>query len=95
LSRALATNADLAVALARFARERGSAVRFYRQASHLLTPFFQSYLPLLGAARDALMGPACRTPGLRGMMTTTLAGLRRGWLSADTLDAEGRYPLES
>ena len=95
LSRALATNADLATALAQFARRRGPAVRFYRQASHLLTPFFQSRLPLLGPARDALMGPACRAPVLRGMMTTTLAGLRRGWLSADTLDAEGRYPLDT
>ena len=94
LSRALTTNADLAAALAQFARERGSAVRFYRQASHLLTPFFQSRLPL-GPVRDALMGPACRAPGLRGMMTTTLAGLRRGWLSAGALDAEGRYPLDS
>jgi 2-polyprenyl-6-methoxyphenol hydroxylase-like FAD-dependent oxidoreductase len=95
LSRALATNPDLAAALAQFARERGSTVRFYRQASHLLTPFFQSRLPLLGPVRDALMGPACRAPGLRGMMTTTLAGLRRGWLSASALDAEGRYPLDS
>jgi 2-polyprenyl-6-methoxyphenol hydroxylase-like FAD-dependent oxidoreductase len=95
LSRALATNADLAAALAQFAYRRGSAVRFYRQASHLLTPFFQSRLPLLGPVRDALMGPACRAPGLRGMMTTTLAGLRRGWLSAGTLDAEGHYPLDS
>jgi len=95
LSRALATNADLAAALAQFARERGSTVRFYRQASHLLTPFFQSRLPLLGPVRDALMGPACLAPGLRGMMTTTLAGLRRGWLSTGALDAEGRYPLDS
>jgi 2-polyprenyl-6-methoxyphenol hydroxylase-like FAD-dependent oxidoreductase len=95
LSRALATSNDLAAALALFARWREPSVRFYRQASHLLTPFFQSQLPLLGLARDALMGPACRAPGLCGMMTTTLAGLRRGWLSADTLDAEGRYPLDS
>ncbi|MBI3196280.1 MAG: FAD-dependent monooxygenase [Rhodospirillales bacterium] len=95
LSRALATNADLATALAQFARRRGPSVRFYRQASHLLTPFFQSHLAPLGVMRDVLMGPACRAPGLRGMMTTTLAGLRRGWLSVDALDADGRYPLDS
>lgn len=40
------------------------------------------------------MAVACRAPGLRPMMTSTLAGLRRGWLSADALDAEGRYPLD-
>ena len=93
LSRALATSSDLATALDLFARRRGPPVRFYRQASHLLTPFFQSNQPLLGLARDALMGVACLAPVLRPMMTSTLAGLRRGWLSADTLDAEGRYPL--
>lgn len=93
LSRALAASDDLATALALFARRRGPPVRFYRQASHLLTPFFQSRQPLLGLARDALLGVACRAPGLRPMMTSTLAGLRRGWLSADALDAEGRYPL--
>ena len=93
LSRALATSSDLATALDLFARRRGQPVRFYRQASHLLTPFFQSNQPLLGLARDALMGVACLAPVLRPMMTSTLAGLRRGWLSADTLDAEGRYPL--
>lgn len=94
LSRALADGGDLVAALASFARRRGPPVRFYRQASHLLTPFFQSRQPLLGLARDALMGVACRAPGLRQMMTSTLAGLRRGWLSADALDVEGRYPLE-
>jgi len=94
LSRTLATASDLAAALGSFSRRRGPPVRFYRQASHLLTPFFQSRQPLLGLARDALMGISCRAPGLRPMMTSTLAGLRRGWLSADALDAEGRYRLD-
>jgi 2-polyprenyl-6-methoxyphenol hydroxylase-like FAD-dependent oxidoreductase len=94
LSRALAASDDLAAALTLFARRRSSPVRFYRQASHLLTPFFQSHQSLLGLARDALMRPAGLAPGLRTMMTTTLAGLRRGWFSTGKLDAEGRYPLE-
>ena len=94
LSRALAGSDDVAAALALFARRRTSSVRFYRQASHLLTPFFQSDLPLLGLVRDALLGPACLAPGLRTMMTSTLAGLRRGWFSTDELDAEGRYTLD-
>jgi 2-polyprenyl-6-methoxyphenol hydroxylase-like FAD-dependent oxidoreductase len=95
LSRALAASGGLATALALFARRRGPPARFYRQASHLLTPFFQSRQPLLGLVRDALMGVACRAPGLRPMMISTLAGLRRSWLSVDTLDAEGRYRLDS
>ena len=95
LSQALAAAADLGSALALFARRRSSSVRFYRQASHLLTPLFQSDQPLLGPARDALLGAARFAPGLRPIMTSTLAGLRRGGLSADTLDAEGRYRLDS
>lgn len=94
LALALAASADLPAAMADFARRRGPATRFYRQASHLLTPFFQSNQPLLGLARDTLMVPFCLAPGLRRLMTTTLAGLRRGWLSADSLDAEGRYSLD-
>ena len=29
----------------------------------------------------------------RRVLAGTLAGLRRGWWSADSLDADGRYPL--
>lgn len=78
-----------------FARRRGATVRFYRQASHLLTPFFQSRLVPLGWMRDAGMGLACRLPLTRPLATTTLAGLRRGWLSAASLDEAGHYRLES
>ena len=85
----------VAAALALFARRRSSAVRFYRQASHLLTPFFQSRLWPLGLLRDAFMGPACHVPGMRPLMATTLAGLRRGWLSSAALDAEGNYRLDA
>ena len=79
--------------LADFARRRNATVRFYRQASHLLTPLFQSNFAPLGWARDAVMGLSCRLPVSRGLATTSLAGLRRGWLSAATLDDEGRYRL--
>jgi 2-polyprenyl-6-methoxyphenol hydroxylase-like FAD-dependent oxidoreductase len=79
--------------LADFARRREATVRFYRQASHLLTPLFQSNAAPLGWLRDAFAGWACRLPIARGMATTTLAGLRRGWLSAGKLDDRGRYLL--
>ena len=88
-------SADLAAALALFAKQRSSTVRFYRQASHLLTPFFQSRLAPLGWLRDAFMGLACHLPGLRPLMGSTLAGTRRGWLSSSPLDGEGRYPLSA
>ncbi len=93
LARALVESSSLDAALALFAKRRSSAVRFYRQASHLLTPFFQSRLAPLGLLRDAFMGLACHLPGMRPMMGSTLAGTRRGWLSSSTLDSEGRYPL--
>jgi 2-polyprenyl-6-methoxyphenol hydroxylase-like FAD-dependent oxidoreductase len=93
LAQSLVESSSLDAALALFARRRSSTVRFYRQASHLLTPFFQSRLAPLGWLRDAFMGLACHMPGVRPLMGSTLAGTRRGWLSSSTLDGEGRYPL--
>jgi 2-polyprenyl-6-methoxyphenol hydroxylase-like FAD-dependent oxidoreductase len=93
LGRSLAEAGDLPQAMELFARRRGPPSRFYRSASHLLTPFFQSDGQVLGVLRDLLMQHACQAPVARPMMTTVLAGLRRGWLSADSLDADGRYPL--
>lgn len=93
LARAVEESGTVADAIGRFAERRGATVRFYRQASHLLTPFFQSNLPPLGWARDAFMILACRLPVLRPMAATTLAGTRSGWLSSVPLDAEGRYRL--
>jgi hypothetical protein len=81
--------------LADFARRRSTAVRFYRQASHLLTPLFQSKAAPLGWLRDAFSGWACRLPISHGMATTTLAGTRTGWLSSAKLDEEGCYCLDS
>jgi 2-polyprenyl-6-methoxyphenol hydroxylase-like FAD-dependent oxidoreductase len=94
LARAVEESETAADAIARFAEGRSATVRFYRQASHLLTPFFQSRLDPLGWLRDAFMITACRLPVLRTMACTTLAGTRSGWLSSMPLDAEGRYVLD-
>ena len=94
LARAIAGTGDLTSALASFARRRDGPVRFYRQASHLLTPFFQSRSGALGLLRDAFMGMSCHLPGMRGLMGSTLAGTRRGWLSSVALDGDGRYRLD-
>ena len=95
LAQALAESDGLLAAFAQFAKHRSATVRFYRQASHLLTPFFQSRLAPLGFARDAFLGWGCRLPVLRPLMTTTLGGLRTGWLSARALDAGGRFCLDA
>ena len=94
LARAVADSETSADAIARFVERRSATVRFYRQASHLLTPFFQSRIAPLGWLRDAFMILACRLPILRPMAGTTLAGTRSGWLSSVPLDAEGRYDLD-
>jgi 2-polyprenyl-6-methoxyphenol hydroxylase-like FAD-dependent oxidoreductase len=95
LAKTIADAPDLLAAFLRFERQRVPPVRYYRNASHLLTPFFQSRLAPLGWLRDAVMGPACRVPGLRTMMGSTLAGTRRGWLSATPLGDDGYFPLDA
>jgi 2-polyprenyl-6-methoxyphenol hydroxylase-like FAD-dependent oxidoreductase len=95
LAQAVQATGEVASAIALFAEQRKAVVRFYRQASHLLTPLFQSNAASLGWLRDAFAGWACRLPISRGIATTTLAGMRTGWLSAAKLDREGRYCLDS
>jgi 2-polyprenyl-6-methoxyphenol hydroxylase-like FAD-dependent oxidoreductase len=94
LARAVEEGESVVAAIGQFAEWRSTTVRFYRQASHLLTPFFQSRCEPLGWARDAFMIVACRAPVLKKMAGTTLAGTRSGWLSSVPLDAEGRYVLD-
>jgi 2-polyprenyl-6-methoxyphenol hydroxylase-like FAD-dependent oxidoreductase len=93
LARSLAEAGDVPQAMERFAARRGPSNRFYGTASHLLTPFFQSHHDLLAIPRDLLLHRACLTPPVRRLLTGALAGLRRGWWAAETLDADGRYPL--
>ena len=93
LARGLAETGDVSRAMDLFASRRGPSTRFYRAASHLLTPFFQSDSVSLAIVRDLVVRQACQTPIVRPWMTGMLAGLGRGWLSAESLDAEGRYPL--
>ena len=94
LAGAIAASTDVAEALARFERLRLSSTRYYRQASHLLTPFFQSRLTPLAWLRDAFMRPMHSLPMARHFMATTLGGTRQGWGSASSLDSDGRYRLD-
>lgn len=94
LVRSLAGEDRVGDALRLFEQRRVPSTRFYRHASHLLTPLFQSNLRSLGWLRDAFMGPSCHLPVMSRMMASTLAGTRRGWLGSTSLDVEGRYPLD-
>ena len=71
------TAAIFAAAIARFAERRSATVRFYRQASHLLTPLFQSDVAAVRLAARCVHGDGrAGCPCSRPMATTTLAGLR-------------------
>ncbi|MEK8034117.1 NAD(P)/FAD-dependent oxidoreductase [Ideonella sp. DXS29W] len=60
--------------LPRFAAQRQRHVRWYRWASHGLTPLFQSRADLLARMRDLVFTPASRTPGMRSLSRRLLSG---------------------
>ena len=93
LAAAFTASEDIASALAKAEAARRGPARFYRQASHLLTPFYQSRFAPLGWLRDLTFGPLCALPPTRDMMLSTLAGVRRSWLGTFDLDADGRPNL--
>jgi len=64
--------------LKQFSKVRRDHVRFYRWASMLLTPWFQSDARLLAPLRDALMAPVMSVPWLRRQMLESLAGIKTG-----------------
>lgn len=92
LARALAA-APLDAALDRFVAARRGQIAYYRLASRLLTPFYQSDLAALGALRDVSFGLACRFPPTRRLMLATLAGLRRSAFGSDACDSDGLLRL--
>jgi 2-polyprenyl-6-methoxyphenol hydroxylase-like FAD-dependent oxidoreductase len=75
---ALASSADIASALALYAKTRRDHVRFYQFASWLMTPFFQSDSAALALARDLTFHHLRILPYLRREMVRTLAGLKTG-----------------
>lgn len=72
----------LDAALAGYARERRSAVRFYQLANRAATWFFQGDSRVLAAIRDLAFGPMNHVPIYRGQMLRTLAGFKRGILDS-------------
>jgi 2-polyprenyl-6-methoxyphenol hydroxylase-like FAD-dependent oxidoreductase len=80
LAACMRAHAEPVAALAQYSALRRAHLRYYQQASRLLTPFFQAHGRMAGWLRDAGLGLACRLPLVRGHMADTLAGVRVGWL---------------
>lgn len=79
LSESLARHGSVRAALAAYSEARRSHLTYYQRASSLLTPVFQSDSQLLPMLRDTFLGAACRMPGIRRQMLSTLTGRRTGF----------------
>lgn len=77
LADALADEAPIIRAAARFEAARRPTVTYYTWMSRALTPIFQSNSKLLGWLRDLAMGIGCRLPLIRNWMAWTLTGRGR------------------
>lgn len=83
LTEALRRDAPLSTQLDSYWQGRRSRTRYYRHASRLLTPLFQSDWPLLGTLRDTFAGPVGDIPYVRRQSVLTVAGLKTGLFSDD------------
>ncbi len=78
LSESLASEDDVARALARYSRTRRSNLGFYALATRWLTPWFQSDLTALGWVRDLGFPLGMRLPGMERLMVKVMTGLAHG-----------------
>jgi salicylate hydroxylase len=74
LAAALAAHADLASALAAYARARRFHVRLYQAMSRLFTPFYQSDSVVLPLARDHLVATMACVPLVQKLLANVVAG---------------------
>lgn len=81
LADCLAQTRDLDAALAEYSRRRRRHLRFYQQATRMLTPFFQGDSTILPWLRDVGMPLAMRVPLARRKMVASMAGSETAWLS--------------
>jgi salicylate hydroxylase len=75
LSAALSAHRALTEALSAYAQLRQFHVRLYQLLSLIFTPFYQSDSTILPLARDWLVAPATRLPGVPKLLAKTVAGL--------------------
>jgi 2-polyprenyl-6-methoxyphenol hydroxylase-like FAD-dependent oxidoreductase len=76
LAYALRKRNDCGAALALYEKLRRPHLRFYQMASRALTPVFQSDSRVIAWLRDAFLGPVAKLPVIKGVMRTTLSGVR-------------------
>ncbi len=87
LTEALRMEQPLEAQLAAYWRNRNGRTRYYRHASRLLTPLFQSTWPFLGNLRDIFAGPVGKIPYVRRQAVLTVAGVKTGLFSSDWVSA--------
>ncbi|SHM14768.1 FAD-dependent oxidoreductase [Phytopseudomonas punonensis] len=74
---------DVPACFAAYGVVRRGHLRYYRQASRLLTPLFQSNSTVLAMLRDSALFVARHLPMGRQHAVSTLVGARTGWLFSD------------
>jgi 2-polyprenyl-6-methoxyphenol hydroxylase-like FAD-dependent oxidoreductase len=75
LATALADERSLEQALPAYAKLRRLHVRLYQGLSRVFTPFYQSDSVILPFARDWLVAPGSRIPGVPKLLAKTVAGM--------------------
>ena len=76
---ALRDTGEFHAACLQFRKLRYRKVRYYQQLTRLLSPFFQSDIPLLSLGRNVALPWFPRVPFVRRRMLRTLCGLHCGW----------------
>lgn len=80
-SQALAATRNFADACRNYTRQRRAKLRYYQTVTRLLTPFFQSDIPLLAWGRNLALPWMPSLPLVGSMMRKTLRGEKQGWLN--------------
>ena len=75
----LSQTEDFHGACEQYTRLRWRKVRYYQQLTRMLSPFFQSDLPLAAVGRNLALPWFPRVPWIRRRMLRTLCGLQGGW----------------
>ena len=76
---ALNDTQDFQQAVACYQKLRQRKVRYYQSLTRMLTPFFQSDIPLSAACRNLGLPWFPKVPWIRRRMLQTLSGLQNGW----------------
>jgi 2-polyprenyl-6-methoxyphenol hydroxylase-like FAD-dependent oxidoreductase len=80
LAQCIAEQGDIPSSLAAYSKQRKAHLRYYQNASRLLTPLFQSHSRVGSGLRDLFLGAICRAPYTRRQMSLTLSGTKAGWI---------------